>query len=273
MSPILGTIAAGSPAPSAPTIGTATDGGTGTSVSVVFTASSYIGKETVTYTAISSPGGLTGTSATSPITVTGLTTGTAYTFTVTGTTSYGVTGSASAASNSITPANPTSYESIATVYGNGSSGSVTLSSIPQTYRDLQLRIYEVGVTSGGGQPLGIWFNGNTESNYYSRKLVGSSSTPSVSVSGVTSYIDVSINGNRLGYPNVSIIDIFNYTDTTRSTLFKSFSSGADVNGAIDVGFILGYWSEFPAITSISYKTNTGSLDTSTIVALYGIKGS
>ena len=86
--------------PSAPTIGTATAGDT-TAV-VTFTASTYIGKGTITYTATSSPGGFTGTGSSSPITVSGLTNGTAYTFTVVGNTNYGVASVASAASNSIT---------------------------------------------------------------------------------------------------------------------------------------------------------------------------
>lgn len=53
------------------------------SVSIVFTPpASDGGAAIIDYTATSSPGGFTGTSATSPITVTGLTGGTTYTFTV-----------------------------------------------------------------------------------------------------------------------------------------------------------------------------------------------
>ena len=91
-------------APGAPTIGTATDTGAGGAVSVAFTAPTFAGiPATITsYTVTSSPGGFTGTGASSPITVSGLTDGTAYTFTVTATNASG-TGPASAASNSATP--------------------------------------------------------------------------------------------------------------------------------------------------------------------------
>jgi hypothetical protein len=87
--------------PGAPTIGTATAGNA--QASVAFTAPAVTGGPSITsYTATSSPGGITGSAASSPITVSGLTNGTAYTFTVTATNSIG-TGSASAASNSVTP--------------------------------------------------------------------------------------------------------------------------------------------------------------------------
>jgi outer membrane autotransporter protein len=85
----------------APTIGTATAGDTSAIVS--FTPPASDGGTPITgYTVTSSPGGITASGAGSPITVAGLTNGTAYTFTVTATNSAG-TGAASATSNSVTP--------------------------------------------------------------------------------------------------------------------------------------------------------------------------
>ena len=90
--------------PGAPTIGTATGGNA--QATITFTAPSSNGGSAITgYTVISSPGNITGTGTASPITVTGLTNGTAYTFTVTATNSVG-TSVASSASNSVTPAVP-----------------------------------------------------------------------------------------------------------------------------------------------------------------------
>ena len=97
--------------PTAPTLGTATAGNG--SASIPFTASSYLGKPSTNniYVAISSPGSFTGSSATSPISVTGLTNGTAYTFTVTARTrntddSVIAISAASSPSNSVTPVAP-----------------------------------------------------------------------------------------------------------------------------------------------------------------------
>ena len=91
--------------PNAPTIGTATDIGTGRAfnngaATVAFTQSP-IGFEATSYTVTSSPGGFTASGSSSPLTVTGLQSNTAYTFTATATNFVG-TGIASAASNSIT---------------------------------------------------------------------------------------------------------------------------------------------------------------------------
>ena len=74
--------------PNAPTIGTATGGDA--SASVAFTAPSNTGGSAITaYYAVSNPGQITGTGASSPVSVTGLTNGTAYTFTVWALNTYG----------------------------------------------------------------------------------------------------------------------------------------------------------------------------------------
>src|SRR5258708_9556450 len=90
------TCASGQTVPGAPTIGTATGGNAQATVS--FTTPSSNGGAAITdYTLTSPPGAITGTGTASPITVTGLTNGTAYTFTVTATDAVR-TGPASSAS-------------------------------------------------------------------------------------------------------------------------------------------------------------------------------
>ena len=88
--------------PLAPTIGTVTV--SGLTASVPFTGPADFGDAAIsTYTATSNPGGITASNASSPISVSGLSANTSYTFTVTATNSYG-TSNASSASNSITTA-------------------------------------------------------------------------------------------------------------------------------------------------------------------------
>jgi uncharacterized protein (TIGR02145 family) len=90
--------------PGAPTSVTAVPGNNLASVS--FTAPSSTGGSAITgYTVTSSPGSFTGTGGSSPITVTGLTNGTTYTFTVIATNAVG-SSSSSSASSAVTPVNP-----------------------------------------------------------------------------------------------------------------------------------------------------------------------
>ena len=107
--------------PGAPTIGTVTT--SGSTASVPFTAPASNGGSPITsYTATSSPGGITGTlsqAGSGTITVNNLQGGTAYTFTVTATNAIG-TGPASAASNSVTPTLSATYLVVA---GGGSGGN------------------------------------------------------------------------------------------------------------------------------------------------------
>ena len=90
--------------PGAPTSVVATAGVA--SASIAFVAPSSTGGSVITgYTVTSSPGGITAMGTTSPINVTGLTNGTAYTFTVVATNAVG-NSVASAASAAVTPAAP-----------------------------------------------------------------------------------------------------------------------------------------------------------------------
>jgi hypothetical protein len=89
------------PVPAAPTLPTATAGNAQATVS--FTPPSFGTRDIVgQYTVTSKPGGISATGTASPITVTGLTNGTTYTFTATASNAGG-TGPASGSSNPVTP--------------------------------------------------------------------------------------------------------------------------------------------------------------------------
>ena len=146
-------------APGAPTIGTATATGT-TTANVSFTAPASNGGATITsYTATSSPGGRTGTlsqAGSGNITVTGLTAGTAYTFTVTATNSVG-TSAASGASNSITTSS-VPVNTVAPVVSGTATEEQTLTATTGTWTGTPTYAYR-------WQRAGVDISGATSSTY------------------------------------------------------------------------------------------------------------
>ena len=139
--------------PGAPTIGVATTGNTQATVS--FTAPASNGGSPITsYTATSSPGGRTATGTSSPLTVTGLTNGTAYTFTVRATNAVG-TGPTSAASNSVTPtAAPVPLAPINVVATAGTGQATIIFSAPPANGSTITRYVVTAIPATPGAALG-----------------------------------------------------------------------------------------------------------------------
>ena len=132
--------------PGAPTIGTATAGNA--QAAVAFTAPASNGGSAITgYTVTSSTGGFTGTGTTSPITVTGLTNGTAYTFTVKATNAIG-TSAASSASNSVTPVTVPGAPTIGTATAGDAQATVTFTA-PVSNGGSAITGYTVTSSPGG----------------------------------------------------------------------------------------------------------------------------
>jgi hypothetical protein len=264
------------------TIGTATDGGTGTTVSVAFTAGSEItGGPVNFYTATSNPGSVTSNSATSPITVSGLTADTAYTFTVKAVNSTG-SGPVSSASNSVTPTLPNSYEAIATLSGTGSASVITFSSIPSTYKHLQIRgvnVTDYNSTDYGN--AGIRFNGDTGLNYTTHAMRGYWDGGTGNKQGLNytlgslNYGMISVaylnTNNDVVFP--TIVDILNYANTNNRKVAKAWSGStySTDKGILQTGST--FWDSDSAINSISLLCANGSWTSKTKFTLYGIKDS
>lgn len=261
--------------PTVPTIGTATAGAE--SASVEFTAATK-GGPAFSYTALSNPGSITGTGTSSPVTVSGLTAGTSYTFTVRGTNPTG-NSEYSSASNSITALVAGGYESIATYNTPGSgTDTITFSSIPSTFKHLQLRASVRTSRTAGNDLISLRFNGDTGANY-SDHLIRGSGAGSYGVDKDTSstYINVHRASSNFNTTNVYagyIIDILDYASTSKTKTTKAFG-GYDANGNGQIAFNSGNWrnssTAINSITIIFPNFSTYAIQNMHF-ALYGIKG-
>lgn len=256
------------------TIGTATDGGTGSTVSVAFTAGSVTTGGPVSYfTATSTPGSFTANGSSSPITVSGLSAGTAYTFKVkAGNPSGYSTAGESAASNSVTPAVPTSFESISTIT-LGSTGGVSFTSIPSTYKHLQLRCSLIG---NDASLITVRYNGDTGTNYARHWIQGDGTNVLVNGEQNMSYWRGGVtptSGSTTTIFTPVIIDIHDYASTSKYKTSRSFT-GFDLNGTWGNGVYLlsGLWQSTSAINQIDLNIQTSNgFIAGSVFSLYGIK--
>jgi hypothetical protein len=146
--------------PLPPTIGTASL--TGLTASVPFTGPTDFGDAAIsTYTATSNPGSISVSSATSPISITGLTAGTAYTFTVTATNSYGIS-NASSASNSVTTANVPGAPTSVTAADTGIDGQALIEwTAPGSNGGSAITDYIVEYSSNSGSSYTVFADGTS----------------------------------------------------------------------------------------------------------------
>ena len=168
-----------------------------------------------------------------------------------------------------------SYESIATASGTGSSGVITFSSIPSTYKHLQVRAIVRNTSAGTGeQSVLVTANGDTGANYATHRLTGNGSAAGAqsytSGTAIVPYFNSS-NGNAANIYGVYVWDILDYANTSKNKTFRLLG-GADFNGSGTVGLISGAWFDTNAITSLTFTSGGGDWTTATQYALYGIKG-
>lgn len=150
------TYTANAVAPSIPTVGIATP--LNASATVAFTGNSDGGSAITQYRAISTPGSFTGTGLTSPLTVSGLTNGVAYTFTVRATNAIG-NSAESSASNSVTPYVPaSSFTFTGPTSGNVRSASTNFTVTPNSTYNGTITLTPSGPGSSGLSPVVLTFN-------------------------------------------------------------------------------------------------------------------
>lgn len=159
------------------------------------------------------------------------------------------------------------YESIASATGSGQT--ITFSSIPSTYRHLQLRCNLL--SSDGAQPI-IRLNGDTASNYAYHLLYGNGSSTAASGSSSRTFIGAAVGGLDSTAPYTLILDIQNYNSTSQNKTVRMFL-GMDTNGGGWVALYSGLWINTSAVNSLTVDAQSPTtFSASSSFALYGIKG-
>jgi len=255
--------------PDVPTIGSAT-AGLG-SVSVAFTPATTGGTVSL-FTATSNPGSITATSATSPITVSGLAAETSYSFTVRGANSTG-TGPYSPASNSASPLEVSgAYDALATVtVGATAVANIEFAGIPNTYKHLQFRCLSLKSANPG---TNIRINGDATAGNYPQHILYGTGTAAQAYADTVNYTGFVWGINDAGSttaPVVSIIDILDYTSTTKLKTIRALG-GADTNGDGQIWLGSGMNKVITApITSITFNGGGANFNQYTQFTLYGVR--
>ena len=172
-----------------------------------------------------------------------------------------------------------SYDSIATYTGSGAS-SVTFSSIPSTYRHLQLRLLvRMASGTGGTDNMAMQFNSDTTNTNYASHSLRGSGTSAVAESYTTSYPIilrdvVPRDGLTASVYGALVIDILDYASTNKNKTVRTLS-GNDSNGAGTIAFTSGLWmNSASAISSIKlydYDNSGYNFASNCSFALYGVK--
>jgi len=161
----------------------------------------------------------------------------------------------------------TDYESIQTAtVGAGGVSSVTFSSIPSTYKHLQIRGMMIGSATSW---VRMQLNSDTGTNYAIHELRGNGSSASASATTSADHIWLGLTTSA-SYPVSFVTDILDYTNTNKNTTARSLY-GQEQSGAGQTGITSGVWLNTSAVNNITLFINGGNLNQYSSFALYGVK--
>jgi len=164
------------------------------------------------------------------------------------------------------------FESIqTTVVGAGGASSITFSSIPSTYKNLQIRaiLRSAGASNASSS---MQFNGDTAANYSSHSLTGDGASASAGASVSASNIGGVQYWTNTSLFSTEIIDILDYANTNKYKTTRMLA-GVDGNGSGYVTLTSGNWRSTAAISSIVINVQgANNFAQYSSFALYGIKG-
>jgi hypothetical protein len=167
------------------------------------------------------------------------------------------------------------YEQISTQILGSTTASVTFSSIPNTYKHLQIRMTH-RLDSTGVNNMIVRLNGNSSNVYAYHFLRGFSgavsSGASTSATGAHLQTTAMTSAGPANAFAAGILDILDYASTTKNKTILSINGKLDPSNNPTIVLTSGLWANTAAITSITIQPDGASMVSGSRFSLYGIKG-
>lgn len=168
------------------------------------------------------------------------------------------------------------FELISTTILGSSATSVAFTSIPSTYKHLQIRASARTDRALGVDSFTLRLNSDSANNYYSHLLFGNGSAVTATSLGANNIIYAGRTTDSSNTANAfaqNLVDILDYALTTKNKTIRSLFGADTVGGYPWQGIHSGVWNSTAAITRIDVLPGVGpNFVTGSRFSLYGIKG-
>jgi len=153
--------------------------------------------------------------------------------------------------------------------GSAGASTISFSSIPSTYKNLQVRI---SCSVSTNSDMWLTFNGDSTTSNYASHILWSNGASTFSSAFGTAYGSyVGFSGSTTSFTG-GVTDILDYGSTSKNKTVRTLT-GTDTNGAGQIYLASGLWmNTSTAVTSISIAPISGTFNQYSSFALYGIKG-
>jgi hypothetical protein len=163
------------------------------------------------------------------------------------------------------------FESIASYLITTNTASVTFSSIPGTYKHLQIR-GTYYVTANQGSDVFMRFNGDSGSNYAHHGYVATTGTATSYGQASQTYVVPGNQATGSTTAGMGICDILDYAHTNKNKTTRAICGIAGESTDKQIYYMGGVWRNNNAITSVEVAAYSASFTAGSLISLYGIKG-
>ena len=175
---------------------------------------------------------------------------------------------------------PGDYALIERTVLSADATSFTFSSIPQTYKHLQIFATLANTSAGGAINASIFFNNDETGGNYQRHYLQNAYSGGVSAGGSASATFNFVYAAGSTYTDVYATNHINIYDYTSSSKYKSIHNVSQYltngrgSGLVQGfgGIYSGVWKNTNAISTIKFEANSGQLNSGSTFWLYGLEG-